>query len=127
MSGSSGIYTLCVAVQLPSRFIQPCSSMTIRTVGTALFLLGATLGAQSDSTRHDSTKADLPLPAARTVAIDVDEGTWISLDVSPDGQTIVFDLLGDLYTIPVAGGQATLLLGGIPFDMQPRFSPDGKR
>src|SRR5439155_16383287 len=52
---------------------------------------------------------------------------WISLDVSPDGQTIVFDLLGDLYTMPLAGGKATALTTGIAYDAQPRFSPDGKR
>ena len=47
---------------------------------------------------------DLPLDATRNVNIDTDEGSWLSLDVSPDGRTIVFDLLGDLYTIPIAGG-----------------------
>src|SRR4051812_33846032 len=49
--------------------------------------------------------------ASKDVEFDVNNGTWINLDVSPDGKTIVFDLLGDLYTIPMAGGQATLLLG----------------
>jgi Tol biopolymer transport system component len=49
----------------------------------------------------------------------------MSLDVSPDGRTIAFDLLGDLYTIPIAGGQATRVTSGIAHDMQPRFSPDG--
>ena len=71
-------------------------------------------------------KPDLELVPTRTLALDTDEGTWISLDVSPDGRTIVFDLLGDLYTIPVAGGPATALTNGMPFDAQPRFSPDGK-
>ncbi len=60
------------------------------------------------------------------VPIDVDEGTWISLDVSPDGKEIAFDLLGDLYTMPIAGGEAKALTSGIPWDMQPRYSPDGK-
>ena len=69
---------------------------------------------------------DLPLAPARTIAIDTDEGSWISLDVSPDGRTIVFDLLGDLYTIPIAGGDATPLTTGMAFDAQPRFSPDGR-
>ena len=46
-------------------------------------------------------------PGAETdVAIDVREGTWMSLDVSPDGAEIVFDLLGDLYTVPIGGGEA---------------------
>ena len=50
----------------------------------------------------------------------------MSLDVSPDGKEIVFDLLGDLYTMPIAGGEAKALTSGIAWDMQPRYSPDGK-
>jgi Tol biopolymer transport system component len=38
----------------------------------------------------------------------------------------VFDLLGDLYTLPIAGGRATRLTSGAQFDFQPRFSPDGR-
>ncbi len=49
------------------------------------------------------------------------------MDVSPDGRTCVFDLLGDLYTLPLAGGFATPLTQGMAFDAQPRFSPDGRR
>ncbi len=62
----------------------------------------------------------------KEVAIDTDEGTWISLDVSPDGKEVVFDLLGDLYIMPIAGGEAKALTKGIAWDMQPRFSPDGE-
>lgn len=62
--------------------------------------------------------------------IDVTEGTWINLDVSPDGKQIVFDLLGDLYLMPIEGAHGnqspTKLTSGIAWDMQPRFSPDGK-
>lgn len=68
----------------------------------------------------------LPLQPARWARFTTDQGTWISLDLSPDGQTIVFDLLGDLYTIPIAGGKATRLTQGLAHDMQPRYSPDGK-
>ena len=70
---------------------------------------------------------NLPLPVDRTVSIDMTEGSWISLDVSPDGETIVFDFLGDLFTIPFEGGTATQLTSGMAFDAQPRFSPDGTR
>jgi Tol biopolymer transport system component len=69
----------------------------------------------------------LPLKATRTFAFDTDEGTWLSLDLSPDGRTIVFELLGDLYTLPIDGGAATRITSGLPFDSQPRYSPDGKR
>jgi hypothetical protein len=69
----------------------------------------------------------LPLQPARTIQFTTDEATWISLDVSPDGRTIVFDVLGDLYTIPITGGTATRITSGMAFDGQPRFSPDGEQ
>ncbi len=68
----------------------------------------------------------LPLEPARWANFTTSEGTWMSLDVSPDGQTIAFDLLGDLYTIPIEGGTATRITHGLEHDMQPRFSPDGE-
>ena len=63
---------------------------------------------------------------ARTIDIDTTRGTWMSLDVSPDGERIVFDLLGDIYVIPAAGGDAEALHSGLSWSMQPRFSPDGE-
>jgi Tol biopolymer transport system component len=74
--------------------------------------------------RHD---AALPLVPTRHIRFDTDEGTWISLDVSPDGRTIVFELVGDLYTLPIGGGTARAISHGLAFDSQPRFSPDGRR
>ncbi|MBI2403237.1 MAG: PD40 domain-containing protein [Gemmatimonadetes bacterium] len=68
----------------------------------------------------------LPLAAARKATFTATTGTWMSLDVSPDGRTIVFDLLGDLYTLPITGGKATRITDGMAFDAQPRFSPDGQ-
>ena len=65
--------------------------------------------------------------AAETVAIDVQTGTWMNLDVSPAGDQIVFDLLGDLYLLPIGGGEATRITQGHAWDMQPRFSPEGNR
>src|SRR5688572_8238723 len=62
----------------------------------------------------------------KTFNISTDEGTWMNLDVSADGKDIVFDLLGDIYTMPVTGGTAALLSGGVAWDVQPRFSPNGK-
>ena len=63
----------------------------------------------------------------RTIPIDTTETTWSNVDVSPDGRTIVFDMLGDLYTLPIAGGDAEPLTSGIAWDFQPRFSPDGSQ
>lgn len=64
---------------------------------------------------------------SKDIDYEVTEGTWMSLDVSPDGKTVAFDLVGDIYTMPVTGGTATLILGGAAYEMQPRFSPDGSR
>jgi Tol biopolymer transport system component len=77
--------------------------------------------------RDTARKKDLPLAAARAASFTTSKGSWISLDVSPDGRTIVFDLLGDLHTMPIAGGRVTRLTTGMAYDVQPRFSPDGKR
>lgn len=63
----------------------------------------------------------------KTVNLETNEGTWMNLDVSPDGESIVFDLLGDIYKIPAEGGKATILRTGIPYEIQPRFSPDGSK
>ncbi|MEZ4700379.1 MAG: amidohydrolase family protein [Rhodothermales bacterium] len=95
---------------------------------TLSIVLAMPAGAQ-DTPADTSKKAkkELPLEAARTIAFSTDEGTWMSVDVSPDGQTILFDLLGDLYTIPIAGGKATPVTQGMAFDGQPRYSPDGNR
>jgi len=98
----------------------------------ALALAGAPAAAQTPA-QNDSAAAraeregSLPLITTRTLQFTADEGTWISLDLSPDGRTIVFELLGDLYTLPVEGGTATRITGGQAYDMQPRYSPDGGR
>lgn len=68
----------------------------------------------------------LPLAPARTLTIDTDGGSWMSLDLAPDSKTIVFDMLGDLYRLPAAGGRATQITRGLGFDTQPTFSPDGR-
>jgi len=89
-----------------------------------------TLGAQggpSAAGAGGTPPVTLPLKTARTHTFTTTTGTWLSLDVSPDGQQIVFDLLGDLYTLPIAGGKATRITSGMGYDAQPRFSPDGKR
>ena len=67
-----------------------------------------------------------PLEPFKEVTISVDEGTWLNLDVSPDGSQLVFDLLGDIYLLPIEGGSAKILREGHAFEVQPRFSPDGK-
>lgn len=67
-----------------------------------------------------------PPGPSKKITITTDEGTWMNLDISPDGKTIAFDLLGDIYSMPVTGGKAYLLAGGKAWEIQPRFSPDGR-
>ena len=98
------------------------------------FLATPTSALQDQEETPDTTaeremreKTSLPLEAARMLALDTDEGTWLSVDVSPDGQSVIFDLLGDLYTVPIGGGDANRITNSLAFDGQPRFSPDGTR
>ena len=85
----------------------------------------------ADSTKKDSFKYEtvkgLPLKPQRNITLSTTEGTWTSLDISPDGKTIAFDMMGDLYTMPIAGGPATQVTKGMAFDSHPRYSPDGKK
>lgn len=80
--------------------------------------------------KKSDKKKDWDVTAAhgptKEIAFTTTEGTWMNLDVSPDGKEIVFDLLGDIYSMPITGGEAKLLSGGPAFEVQPRFSPDGK-
>lgn len=69
----------------------------------------------------------LPLKGARIIEFVTKEATQLAFDLSPDGTLIVFSMLGDLYTLPAQGGEATQLTHGIALDSQPVFAPDGKR
>ena len=96
---------------------------------SSLAIPGAARAQEPDSTDVEGEEDEdetLPLEPARSFQLDTDQGTWLSVDVSPDGGTILFDMLGDLFTIPIAGGDATRLTSGLAFDMQPRYSPDGE-
>ncbi|WP_405600054.1 MULTISPECIES: amidohydrolase family protein [unclassified Pseudoalteromonas] len=83
---------------------------------------------QVNAVEKDEQKWQVDSPKGQFVdaAISVEQGTWMNIDVSPDGKTVVFDLLGDIYTMPMSGGIATKLTSDIAWQMQPRFSPDGK-
>ena len=78
---------------------------------SALFPLGAQVLAPRGSAAA-GPDGGLPLQPARWARFTTSKGTWMSLDVSPDGQSIVFDMLGDLYTLPITGGKATRLTSG---------------
>jgi hypothetical protein len=58
--------------------------------------------------KADKPKWDVRDPPGYTLdlKLDVREGSWMALDVSPDGKEVVFDLMGDLYVMPITGGEA---------------------
>jgi imidazolonepropionase-like amidohydrolase/Tol biopolymer transport system component len=85
---------------------------------------------------HTAHASDEPLPDAswsvtdshgptHDLTLTLDEGTWMS--VSVHGDTVVFDLLGDLWSLPLEGGTARRLTDDSAWDGQPRFSPDGEQ
>jgi Tol biopolymer transport system component/imidazolonepropionase-like amidohydrolase len=105
------------------------------SLAAAALLLAPTIEAQTKKAEYTLTEGSapkdptntLPLKTTRILRFTTDEGSWMSVSLSPDGATIMFDLLGDVYTMPSSGGKATRILGGNPMDVQPTYSPDGKR
>jgi Tol biopolymer transport system component/imidazolonepropionase-like amidohydrolase len=91
----------------------------------ALFV-GASKAPEQEAKKDPAADINVPRADARTLTFDAKAGTWLSLDVSPDGRTLVFDLLGDIYALPITGGEAKALTTGPAFDSQPRYSPDGR-
>lgn len=100
------------------------------TIGLGLALALAAQNYAVAAPAADKPKWDVSAPPGlklRQIPIDVTEGTWMNVDVSPDGKTIAFDLLGDIYILPIAGGAPVRIAEGLAYEVQPRFSPDGKR
>lgn len=92
-----------------------------------VLLLSVFLSLQGQAQEKKKWDVNNPKGPYKEFSFTVDEGTWMNLDVAPDGKTIVFDLLGDIYAMPIEGGKATCIRGGLAMEVQPRFSPDGKR
>ncbi|WP_439881849.1 amidohydrolase family protein [Pontibacter sp. MBLB2868] len=102
------------------------SLLVVCSLGLLLEPAMAQDAAKTEKDKDKKDKQDLPLEGARKIKINTSEGSWLALDVSPDGSKIVFDMLGDLYLLPVSGGKAEPLTSGMQFDTQAKFSPDGK-
>ncbi len=97
-------------------------------VGVMCSITTVALTQQTDtSINFESLRDGLPLTPERMFTRTLTEGSWMSVDVHPGGEWVVFDLLGDLYEVPILGGEARRLTHGMVFDTQPRYSPDGER
>lgn len=90
----------------------------------AFISLNSTFAQSSSDTSWDVTEH---LADYTELSFETSEGTWMNLDVSPDGSEIVFDLLGNIYTMPIEGGEAKVLRESLAYEIQPRFSPDGSK
>ena len=100
--------------------------LILLSIGISSLVVAQTKAENDSSAAKAAKDKTLPLITTRTLKFTTDEGSWISLDLSPDGKTILFELLGDLYTLPINGGKATRITSGQAYDMQPTYSPDGK-
>lgn len=94
---------------------------------TALLAFGVIFSIEAQDKKNEEWDVKKPTLPYQETTITTDEGTWMSVDVSPDGSLLVFDLLGDIYTLPISGGKAKVIRAGHAFEVQPRFSPDGKQ
>ncbi len=104
--------------------------MLPRSLPLLIAILILTVATTPAYSQADTTEWDVTVPRGATREIDFTtrEGTWMSVDVSPDGQWIAFDLLGHIYRLPAAGGEAQSLTqeSGIAVNFHPRISPDGQ-
>lgn len=86
-------------------------------------------GAEQEAQREEEWDVTLARGETREIDFETDEGTWMSVDVSPDGSWLVFDLLAHVYRLPMEGGQAESLTqeSGVALNYHPKVSPDGTR
>ncbi len=102
----------------------PAARRLATALALAIYALPAPVVAQNTPADWDITQ---PRGETREIAFTATEGTWMSVDISPDGASIVFDLLGHIYRMPVGGGEATSITqdSGLALNIHPVFSPDG--
>ena len=102
-------------------------SLSLLFAFALLFFTSAVSPLHAQQAEKEASHKDLPLQPERSVKLNYSEGTWLSIDVHPDGQKMVFDYMGNLYELPLEGGTARQLTRGMGFDSQPVYSPDGNR
>jgi len=111
--------SLCLGVQASS-----ASAPAAKSAGNAK---PGAKKASKPAKKSSKWSVDNPPGKHRNVKIDVKRGTWMSVTVHPSGKKVAFDLLGDIYELPISGGDAKALTSGMAWDMQPAYSPDGRR
>ncbi|HEY0114682.1 MAG TPA: amidohydrolase, partial [Allosphingosinicella sp.] len=110
--------------------LKRAAALSLLLLSTAALAAPAAAQGRRAAAPAEPPKWDVNAPPGQTireVRIDTSEGTWMNLDVSPDGRSVAFDMLGDIYVMGIDGGTPRRLSSGLAFDMQPRFSPDGRQ
>ena len=67
-----------------------------------------------------------PVPSQELV-VTIEQGTNMALALAPDGETLIVDLMGQLWSLPVTGGAAQPLTPAEESARNPRISPDGSQ
>ncbi len=96
--------------------------MDTRCLRAILLLAALLLGVTACSSTDPDSGHDL-----LAVEFSTDEVTAPDVTASPDGEWLVFTLVGHLFRVPTGGGDAEQLTFGPYFDSDPAFSPDGER
>jgi Tol biopolymer transport system component len=101
-----------------------------RGILVLMLFAGAQVGEAQEGPITDHrlpTAPRMPVKPSRVIEFTTQEGSLMTLDVSPDGKSLVFDLAGHIYTLPIDGGKARRITQGMFFDWHPRYSPDGRQ
>ena len=112
---------------MDSRVRFPVSPRPRRALAAAVAALPVVLVPTAADAQQPAWTVEAHTGPVRELSFDATEGTWMSVDISPDGATIAFDLLGTIYEMPVTGGDAVALTSGRSWNLSPRYSPDGQR
>ena len=101
-------------------------SFVSKSLLSCLLITCAFADSEDDTSSEKNWDVKNPQGVMKTISIDTEETTWSNLSISPDGKSIVFDMLGDIYSVSIDGGNAVPLAQGFDWNMQPAFSPDGE-
>jgi Tol biopolymer transport system component/imidazolonepropionase-like amidohydrolase len=119
------LVTTCLSAAITSLVL--ASSVVNAEEVTAIDKPAAVVKSDDKAKKEDKWDVNNPPGEESLVKIKTSQSTWSNVDVSPNGKTVIFDMLGDIYTIPMSGGDAKALTQGMAWNMQPRFSPDGQQ
>jgi len=94
----------------------------VRSAVVAALLAAAALSGSSQA----ETPSQSIFGAGPAIPVTVNEGTAFSFALSPDHKSIVMDLQGTLFVLPVTGGHARAITDDLYDAREPSWSADGR-